>query len=128
MSINPTTPANQEDLYKLEQDYNQAIMECDHLKRVLGALEIQKRRRDEIQKQIKSITPGKGLTPDRMARLRHFGAEECDAIDPCCVCMEDIEVGSPLVRLDCKHVMCQVCAYNWMSISKTCPLCRHAHC
>ena len=127
-SIEPKTPAIHQALDKLHQDYNQAFMEREHLKRVLGALEIQKKRRDVIRREIKSITPGNGLTPDRMARLWHFEAEEADAVDPCCVCMEDIEVGRSVVRLDCKHVLCQVCTYRWMSISKTCPLCRHAHC
>ena len=43
------------------------------------------------------------------------------------ICMEDIEIGRNVMRLDCDghHTFCQVCIEGWFSKHNTCPICRY---
>ena len=46
--------------------------------------------------------------------------------EQCVVCLDDLEVGTKMVRLDCHvdHYFCKTCAHGWFKDHKTCPTCR----
>ena len=68
----------------------------------------------------------KGLSLERIQKFDQFQADESYSGEPCGVCLEDIEVGMVMVRLDCsgKHVFCKDCIEKWFEDHKTCPNCR----
>ena len=68
-----------------------------------------------------------GLTVERIEKFEHFQADESLAGEQCCICLNDIEVGKSMVRLDCKgkHILCEADTNKWFADHKTCPLCRH---
>ena len=70
----------------------------------------------------------RGLTPERIGMFQHFDADESMVGEQCIVCMNDLEIGTKMVRLDCHvdHYLCKVCADCWFEDHKTCPNCRHA--
>ena len=70
----------------------------------------------------------KGLTPERIQQFEQFTADESFVGEQCVICMEDIEIGRNMMRLDCdgQHTFCQVCIERWFENHKTCPTCRHA--
>jgi len=67
-----------------------------------------------------------GLTTERIEKFEHFQADGSFADQQCQVCLDDLEVGRCMVRLDCdgKHSMCEKCAYQWFSNHNTCHVCR----
>ena len=69
----------------------------------------------------------RGLTPTRIERFEHFDADESMVGEQCLICMDDLEVGTKMVRLDCHidHYLCQKCAHGWFKDHNTCPTCRH---
>ena len=68
----------------------------------------------------------RGLTPERIENFEHFDADESMVGERCIICMDDLEVGTKMVRLDCHvdHYLCQKCANSWFKDHKTCPTCR----
>ena len=68
-----------------------------------------------------------GLTFQRIQQFKQFQADDLFVGDQCVICMEDIEIGRNMMRLDCdgQHTFCQVCIEGWFAIKKTCPICRH---
>ena len=69
-----------------------------------------------------------GLTSERIGMFQHFDSDESMVGEQCIVCMNDLEIGTKMVRLDCHddHYLCKVCADRWFEDHKTCPNCRHA--
>ena len=69
----------------------------------------------------------KGLTPARIQQFLQFTADESMVGDRCGVCLDDIEVGRRMMRLDCdgQHVFCKDCVEGWFADHNTCPNCRH---
>ena len=67
----------------------------------------------------------KGLSTARIERFYKFEADKVG--DRCGVCLEDVEVGRRMLRLDCQgqHVFCQDCIERWFVDHKTCPYCNH---
>eukprot|EP00455_Lapot_gusevi_P040622 TRINITY_DN4612_c0_g1_i2.p1 TRINITY_DN4612_c0_g1~~TRINITY_DN4612_c0_g1_i2.p1 ORF type:complete len:386 (-),score=45.48 TRINITY_DN4612_c0_g1_i2:130-1287(-) len=43
----------------------------------------------------------------------------------CCICREDFERDSPVLRLPCSHFYHKECVMPWFEKRNTCPLCRH---
>ena len=70
----------------------------------------------------------RGLTPARIQRFHQFQADESLVGDRCGVCLDDIEFGRRMMRLDCngKHVFCRDCVKGWFADHNTCPNCRRA--
>ena len=68
-----------------------------------------------------------GLTPQRVQQFEKFQADESHVGNQCAICMEDIEIGRNMMRLDCdgQHTFCHVCIEGWFAEHKTCPICRH---
>ena len=68
-----------------------------------------------------------GLTPFRISKFEHFSADESLVGERCVICMDDVEVGAQMVRLDCHvdHIFCEKCAERWFEDKNTCPTCRH---
>ena len=69
-----------------------------------------------------------GLNTQIVQKFDQFTADELFVDDQCVICMEDIEIGRNMMRLDCdgQHTFCQVCIVRWFANHKTCPTCRHA--
>ena len=61
-------------------------------------------------------------------QFERFTADESFVGDQCVICMEEIELGRNMMRLNCdgQHTFCQVCIERWFEGHKTCPTCRHA--
>ena len=68
----------------------------------------------------------KGLTPERMESFHHYVADESTVGGQCSVCIQDVEVGRKVIRLDCKHKFCKECIEQWFADHKTCPNCRQS--
>ena len=68
-----------------------------------------------------------GLTPQRIQQFEQFQADDSFVGDQCVICMEDIEIGRNMMRLDCdgQHTFCQSCIEGWLADHNTCPVCRH---
>ena len=69
----------------------------------------------------------RGLSPARIQQFQRFPADQMLAGDVCSVCLDDIEIGKMMQRLDCegRHVFCQGCVEGWFVDHNTCPKCRH---
>ena len=70
--------------------------------------------------------PERGLPPARIREFQTFRVTEHETRH-CRICIEDVEVGTIMMRLDCdgKHEFCKKCIEEWFKESTTCPLCRH---
>ena len=104
------------DIREIIEDYTRHLTELQH-------------QSELIQQQIeeKRQQLHKGLTPARIQQFHQFLADESLVGDRCGVCLDDIEVGSRMMRLDCdgQHVFCQDCVEGWFADHNTCPNCRH---
>ena len=99
----------QKDLLKLQQDLYQ---EFEML---------------QLQIEDKSIQLFKGLLPERIEKFDKFTADESYVNNQCAICMENVEVGMNMIRLDCdgQHEFCKKCITSWFAVNNTCPVCRH---
>ena len=59
-------------------------------------------------------------------QFERFTADESFVGDQCVICMEEIELGRNMMRLNCDGQHCHVCIERWFKDHKTCPTCRHA--
>ena len=68
-----------------------------------------------------------GLTSERISKFEHFTADESLAGEQCLICMDELTIGTQMVRLDCHvdHILCKKCVDKWFKDHKTCPTCRH---
>ena len=84
---------------------------------------------DHLQRQIaeKKKQLFKGLLPARVQQFDKFHADESHVGDQCVICMDDVEIGRNMMRLDCdgQHTFCQNCIQEWFAEHNTCPICRH---
>ena len=69
----------------------------------------------------------RGLTFQRIQQFEKFQADQSFVDDQCAICMEEIEIGRNMMRLDCdgQHTFCQVCIEGWFTDHNTCPICRY---
>ena len=69
----------------------------------------------------------KGLTDARIKKFHQFTADKTSISEQCTICMESVELGRKMMRLDCdgQHTFCQVCIEEWFTNHYTCPICRH---
>jgi len=49
--------------------------------------------------------------------------KSCD--ETCCICHDDMDANSAVVRLPCKHRFHRTCATKWLVRRQRCPLCNH---
>ena len=98
----------------------------DEQQQRLTAARIQQLQRLPAYRIINDVQQ-QGLTTARIRQFQHFPADESLAGDICSVCQYEIELGSSMMRLDCKgqHVFCKDCVEGWFADHKTCPNCRH---
>ena len=68
-----------------------------------------------------------GLTAERIKRFEHFNADESLVGEDCIVCLDELQIGTGMVRLDChvNHYLCKKCTDAWFKDHKKCPLCNH---
>lgn len=51
----------------------------------------------------------------------YFSSEEsCE----CCICKEDMAVGTEVLKLHCRHIYHTTCVEAWLESQNTCPMCR----
>ena len=68
----------------------------------------------------------KGLTKERIKQFHHYTADESVLGGQCTICIQVVEVGKKMIRLDCKHEFCKKCIEGWFADHKTCPNCRQS--
>ena len=108
---------------KIKSDYYKEKREIQKFKQELQQeLEILQLQIEDKKQQL-----FKGLTPARIQQFHQFLADKQLVGKQCGVCLEDIEFGRKIIRLDCNghHVFCQDCVEGWFSNHNTCPNCRH---
>ena len=108
---------------QIKSDYYKETREIQKFKQELQQeLEILQLRIDDKKQRL-----FKGLTPARIQQLHQFHADQSLVGKRCGMCMDDIVVGTRVMRLDCNghHVFCQGCVEGWFSNHNTCPNCRH---
>ena len=68
-----------------------------------------------------------GVTFQRIQQFEQFQADESHVGDQCAICMEEINIGRKMMRLECdgQHTFCKVCIEGWFADHNTCPICRH---
>ena len=110
---------------KVKQELSKLIQELDQIRKQVEVQLI--RQCSNFINSVNRIIKRKGLTPQRIQRFERFTAGESFVGDQCVICMEDIEIGRNMLRLDCdgQHTFCQVCIEKWFANHKTCPTCRH---
>ena len=64
----------------------------------------------------------KGLTDERIKLFESFKAEA--DTDECTICLDVIQLGKEMLRLDCRHYFCKKCISKWFDQNSSCPLCR----
>ena len=64
----------------------------------------------------------KGLTDERIDLFESFKAEA--DTDECTICLDAIQLGKEMLRLDCRHYFCKKCITKWFDQKSSCPLCR----
>ena len=66
-----------------------------------------------------------GLTPERIERFEHFNADKSLVGEQCIVCLDELQIDTEMVRLDChvNHYLCKKCTDAWFKDHKKCPLC-----
>ena len=59
-----------------------------------------------------------GLTSQRISNFEHFTADETLSGGQCIVCMDELECGTQMVRLDCHvdHILCKKCVDYWFNL------------
>ena len=108
------------------QQYRQRLQQ-----RILNVYRIQQPTYDEFTRILMNLRNQqeleRGLTPERIDNFEHFTADESLVGEQCLICMDDLKVGTKMVRLDCHvdHYLCQKCAIGWLKDHNTCPTCRH---
>ena len=43
----------------------------------------------------------------------------------CCICLEEMKRGCPVLMLNCTHIFHPKCLRGWLQSKKICPICRH---
>jgi len=116
-SKNPKISSNTEHLMKLK---NVSQKHLDSSKEIFQFID-EEDFEYELDWEVED--PQVGLAPERIEVFEHFQA---DGGQKCQVCMDDLEIGRSMIRLDCdgKHSMCEKCAHQWFSNHNTCHVCR----
>ena len=67
-----------------------------------------------------------GLAAEDLAQLQSqaFQADNSVANQPCVICLENIEVGARVIKLNCNHTFHSSCVAQWFGVNTTCPICR----
>lgn len=60
----------------------------------------------------------RGISPSRTRPI-----EDSDVI-LCAVCLDELELGSYVIKLPCKHIFHEFCIAEWLRLRRSCPLCR----
>ena len=110
-------------LYKKKREVHKTLT---HHRTVLMALYLQVRRRDSQRVSIPQIVRRYGLTLKRIEKFHHFQADKSLNDEKCICCMDELQVGRVMVRLDCEHLLCKICTDKWFADNKTCPTCRRS--
>ena len=85
-----------------------------------------RRRPPLVLRILRALRPSKGLKSKRIKKFQHFEAENSMVGEQCVVCLDDLKIGTKMVRLDCHvdHYLCKKCTDNWFKEHNTCPSCR----
>ena len=65
-----------------------------------------------------------GLSFQRISQFENFEADEQAIENGCVICIHDISLKTPMIKLDCKHAYCSECIRKWFEENKSCPQCR----
>jgi len=80
----------------------------------------------EMVDQIGSVH--RGLAPSQINRLlptmKFSDLNSSNSITDCTICLTQYQPSDLIRALPCKHVFHQQCADSWLSMNRTCPVCR----
>jgi hypothetical protein len=62
---------------------------------------------------------------DSLERVHITEDTDIQALGPCGISMEDLEIGNVAVRLPCGHIYTEDLIIKWLKSHHTCPTCRH---
>ena len=112
-----------DDFKNLQLELQRVIeLQRQQVEQIRSNLPLRQEAEDEI-----NLVEHEGLTAKRIQQFHEFPADEQLVGDRCGVCLDDIEVGRSMMRLDCdgQHVFCRDCVESWFANRNTCPNCRH---
>ncbi|KAG8091029.1 hypothetical protein GUJ93_ZPchr0011g27371 [Zizania palustris] len=85
------------------------------------------RRREPGRVVVRGVLPAAPIGASRDAVLALPETKAADARQAeCAVCLEDFEADDKLKTMPCSHSFHDRCISDWLRVSRTCPLCRHA--
>ena len=121
--LNRKSSENQDD----QRKFRQLEKKIEHTLMMLNAHYTRNVQFFHVHSAIILQKNNQGLTPARIQKFHQFIADESLDLDRCGVCLEDLEIGRRMMRLNCdgQHIFCQGCVENWFTNHKTCPNCRH---
>ena len=119
-----------DEMHDNNETIQQRLLEVTELKDNFAEQQTELQQQSElIQQQIedKRQQLHNGLSPARIQQFHQFLADQSLVGDHCGVCLDDIELGRRMMRLDCngQHAFCQGCVEGWFADHNTCPNCRH---
>ena len=65
-----------------------------------------------------------GMSKEELSVIPKVIAQEGNS---CAVCIEDFQEDEKVSQLSCDHQFHPQCIGSWLSIKRTCPICRQAH-
>ena len=106
---------------KAREDFKKINETHKTIKRLLAELLQYREIITPEQIRLRKIALNFGLTQERIQQFHTYKADDAMVGDRCDVCLEDVELGTRMVRLDCNHAFCQRCVEKWFVDRKTCP-------
>ena len=118
----------QRSLQEINQIFQNGLgsVNVEDLRQAIGLLN-ELRQYETGNNSQQQINQQQGLTTARIHEFQQFPADESLVGNRCGVCLDDIEAGRRMMRLDCdgQHAFCQDCVEGWFADHNTCPNCRH---
>ena len=115
-----------EELHQLKVELNQKLDNflnqiCQQILQRINEMD------DEIDFDDSDDEQQQGLTFQTIQKFETFQADKLIVGDQCAICMEEIETGRNMMRLDCdgQHTFCKICIERWFAEHNSCPICRH---
>lgn len=68
---------------------------------------------------------GEALAVLHWERLKLGMIGTCAGQGECSVCLQEVEFGARIIRLECSHWFHPMCILSWLREKRSCPLCRH---
>ncbi|KAK9796697.1 hypothetical protein WJX73_002830 [Symbiochloris irregularis] len=110
----PQANLSQDDLLQLREELETTLMLA------LSEEDVQPSQRPAppASRAFVRMLPKEQLTSERLQQL---GGSDL----PCSICRQELELGTWVQIMPCKHVFHPPCLAPWLSVRNSCPICRH---